>query len=612
MKSRNAFLKSLPIIVQFLGEKFGVKVRVQGSQAYTNGKIINIPALPEDDGEARILAEGFVDHECAHVAKTNWKDWQQITRKGQLHAMIGNIFEDVTIEKWQGARYPGCRRHLDRLVTTLVNNGTFPPPRAEDGAGQVLFAKLLYGQRYHVLGQKALAEYAEQADELARETFGAELMDKLDRMLDRVPHLTSTRAAGQLAEDVIQLFKDEKEKLENASEQNPMQGPESEDQDQEEPGDNQESDQGQDGNTSSQSGNDSSDDDDGDDQDGDDQGESGSGSDGSDEEDTDEDADSQDGDAGPSDGGQQETDSDQEPSGANTQQGGQDGGLSELLSGQSEIPDSDLGDIVGEQLEKKASSQHSCDQSPNLTMPAEIRQPFGTVLDWAFVRSHSSRLQARLAGLVQAKTLSRNQPREIGNRLDNRVLHRARQGDPRIFRGRTERKKVNTAVQILLDQSGSMAQGKRMWTATKASMAICQALERIPGAKPALAGFGDDLVVPIIRFGQSVRKAQVVPYADYGTTIGAACLWGAKELMAEPGVDRRILLVLTDGMTAPQDIRTLQWANDVLPKSGIELIGLGIQIEVSRAFPTSESVFDMAKLPETMFRLLEPRLVSAA
>ena len=48
---------ALPIVAAAYGRKFGVQVQVGGSQACTNGKLIQIPALT-DDPEAKLLAYG--------------------------------------------------------------------------------------------------------------------------------------------------------------------------------------------------------------------------------------------------------------------------------------------------------------------------------------------------------------------------------------------------------------------------------------------------------------------------------------------------------------------------------------------------------------------------
>ena len=41
---------------------FGVKVKIAGSVAYTNGKLINIPRLDLDDPVAARLAYGYLAH----------------------------------------------------------------------------------------------------------------------------------------------------------------------------------------------------------------------------------------------------------------------------------------------------------------------------------------------------------------------------------------------------------------------------------------------------------------------------------------------------------------------------------------------------------------------
>ena len=41
-------LNCLPLLASVLGDRYGVQVRIGGSGAYTDGKVIHIPALPLD------------------------------------------------------------------------------------------------------------------------------------------------------------------------------------------------------------------------------------------------------------------------------------------------------------------------------------------------------------------------------------------------------------------------------------------------------------------------------------------------------------------------------------------------------------------------------------
>ena len=55
MKNKN-LNNAFPIVAAALGNKFGVKVSVGGSDAYTTGKMINIPAYNLDDPSYKDVA----------------------------------------------------------------------------------------------------------------------------------------------------------------------------------------------------------------------------------------------------------------------------------------------------------------------------------------------------------------------------------------------------------------------------------------------------------------------------------------------------------------------------------------------------------------------------
>ena len=109
----NHKLKALPIMVANYAKLFGVKVKIAGSVAYTNGKLINIPRLDLDDPVAARLAYGYLAHESAHVRYTNFAF---ICAKGLnnnllMHSIL-NILEDCRIEKLISRRYIGVYENL--------------------------------------------------------------------------------------------------------------------------------------------------------------------------------------------------------------------------------------------------------------------------------------------------------------------------------------------------------------------------------------------------------------------------------------------------------------------------------------------------------------------
>ena len=109
----------LPLLASVLGNQYGVTVEIDGSEAYTDGKTIHLPALPLDsEPELITMIKGYVDHESAHIRETDF----EILRKANLTPFQHNLFnilEDWRVEERLSARYPGCRENFRYLIQKL-------------------------------------------------------------------------------------------------------------------------------------------------------------------------------------------------------------------------------------------------------------------------------------------------------------------------------------------------------------------------------------------------------------------------------------------------------------------------------------------------------------
>lgn len=112
----NPFESQLERLARTLTEQYGVDVVCQGDQAFTDGRTIVLPSLPEPlEGDLERMMVGYLDHETAHVAIS---DFQQVKRFNRKHAgfeAMLNVVEDALIEKLAMQRWPGVRANLDAL-----------------------------------------------------------------------------------------------------------------------------------------------------------------------------------------------------------------------------------------------------------------------------------------------------------------------------------------------------------------------------------------------------------------------------------------------------------------------------------------------------------------
>ncbi len=151
---------ALPIIVTNYARAFGVKVRMQGSSAYTNGSTITIPRLDLSDPITSRMAYGYLAHESAHVRYSDFQAAARIKRRFLLHTLV-NIIEDARIERLIGRQFVGVWENLE-LLRSSPRSG-YEEFRARAPALEplqqilalVLFYTGAYCQRFRVLRSSA-------------------------------------------------------------------------------------------------------------------------------------------------------------------------------------------------------------------------------------------------------------------------------------------------------------------------------------------------------------------------------------------------------------------------------------------------------------------------
>ncbi|CDH46733.1 hypothetical protein [Candidatus Contendibacter odensensis] len=203
---RNPLWGALPLMAQMLGRKLGVKVEIGGDEAYTDGQTIHLPGLPLAGKPLEILANGFIDHEAAHVRYTDFT----IPVPPGLAKLLTNLLEDIRIEQALGRDYPGSRHNLAALVDYLEQNPDESTPLITEPSvvAQVLDAlhQLL---RARVLRQGLLAAQAEALEARLDALLPEGTVIKLLALAFEVRHAASTTAVRDLALRIVEMLKEE-------------------------------------------------------------------------------------------------------------------------------------------------------------------------------------------------------------------------------------------------------------------------------------------------------------------------------------------------------------------------------------------------------------------
>jgi len=198
---------ALPIVAAAYGEKFGVKVLIQGQDAFTDGERIVIPTANPDDPHYQQIAWGYLAHEAAHIRHTNFDMVQKASSKPIRKALL-NIIEDVRIENELAKDYPGTRRSISKVIEYMVDTQQMSVPEQLEPASN-LQAWLLFRLRCHFLGQKALTPLYQAVDERVRQLFPAAAMSRLSAMLTAVPSLASTGEVLKLVDAIVAMLEEE-------------------------------------------------------------------------------------------------------------------------------------------------------------------------------------------------------------------------------------------------------------------------------------------------------------------------------------------------------------------------------------------------------------------
>lgn len=186
--SSHLFESQLEKLARTLTEQFGVQVTCQGDNAWTDGRQIVLPSLPDplDENLERMMV-GYLDHEMAHVAFSDFDVAEQFAKKYPGYEAMLNVVEDALIERRAMQRWPGVRANLDAMFAQV--------------RGRIiqLIAQRTPFDRFCTAIYLKLAHYRDMLG-LDQEAAGYE------DLLDRFPAVHDTSDAAELAEQVLERW----------------------------------------------------------------------------------------------------------------------------------------------------------------------------------------------------------------------------------------------------------------------------------------------------------------------------------------------------------------------------------------------------------------------
>ena len=543
---------ALPIVAAAYGEKFGVKVLIQGQDAFTDGERIVIPTANPDDPHYQQIAWGYLAHEAAHIRHTNFDMVQKASSKPIRKALL-NIIEDVRIENELAKDYPGTRRSISQVIEYMVDTQQMSVPEQLEPASN-LQAWLLFRLRCHFLGQKALTPLYQAVDERVRQLFPAAAMSRLSAMLTAVPSLGSTGEVLKLVDAIVAMLEDESRPPQDESDADSG------------------NDIGQDASNDSNNSSDSQ---------------------------TPETGLSATGDAA------ETIDSDNSDQADNLRQ------ALEASAAQFE-PDTfaQVAEVLSEQAEGHQgvtplslpqAEQAMLGDEAILTLSASESAQIRARLRGMVQSSQDNRNHAKRYGLrVATHRLAASQAGE------SRLFI---QRQPRIAPNAA----VHLLVDISGSMGKPIGEGNRKYfhVANEAALALAMALEGIPGVVPAVSyfpGIHQEVSIALLP-KQSVRhRAACFDQKPRGCTPMAQAMWFAANSLLAQKQKRKLMIVLTDG--DPDDWAATHDIVDRCRRSGFELLGIGIQTRsVEKFFPQSIVINDVKDLKRELFEVTQQLLI---
>ncbi|EGS64876.1 MULTISPECIES: VWA domain-containing protein [Vibrio] len=543
---------ALPIVAAAYGEKFGVKVLIQGQDAFTDGDRIVIPTANPDDPHYQQIAWGYLAHEAAHIRHTNFDMVQKASSKPIRKALL-NIIEDVRIENELAKDYPGIRRSISQVIEYMVDTQQMCVPEQLEPASN-LQAWLLFRLRCHFLGQKALTSLYQAVDERVRQLFPAAAMSRLSAMLTAVPSLASTGEVLKLVDAIVAMLEEESRPPQDESDADSG------------------NDIGQDASNDSNNSSDSQ---------------------------TPETGSSAMGDAA------ETGDSDNSDQADNLRQ------ALEASAAQFE-PDTfaQVAEVLSEQAEGHQgvtplslpqAEQAMLGDEAILTLSASESAQIRARLRGMVQSSQDNRNHAKRHGIrVATHRLAASQAGE------SRLFI---QRQPRIAPNAA----VHLLVDISGSMGKPIGEGNRKYfhVANEAALALAMALEGIPGVVPAVSyfpGIHQEVSIALLP-KQSVRhRAACFDQKPRGCTPMAQAMWFAASSLLAQKQKRKLMIVLTDG--DPDDWAATHDIVDRCRRSGFELLGIGIQTRsVEKFFPQSIVINDVKDLKRELFEVTQQLLV---
>ena len=566
-----------------LGRDANIQITVSGDVSYCkpDGSHINIARMPSTP-LGRMLMTGLVFHEVGH------KNYTKGDKPAGLLGDMMNVIEDIRVDRETIKARPGTCFNLEAVTTHYVNKGSLEPKNLP----HALLGKVMAFGFGQVLMQQAILPLETLCNEMMDDAFGQEFIEDVEAIIKDIPKLRNTTEATDMAQQLIDLL---------IQQQTPPVPPPQHQHQQDE----RDVDETQEQNGGQEKGDDS----------------------GDQERSHSDDTDSQQ-QADPDDGeGVAEENSSPQPDDEPQHQdeatmasaaGGNGGGnrpTPEEIAQMIKIKTGygDLSALIQAELNVMADSTPYDKRAdiPSLPFIGKLKAVHGK-LNEVEALAASSRMRAKMMGMLQA---IKRRPKSFGlsgRKLVTRRLPWLSTGDPRIFSKKVEAVEINTAVTVLLDLSGSM--GDSYEVANAAAFALHTTLFGLKGVAVCSLEFSGKDRQPevnlLVEFGRK-PLSENFNHRPFDSTPTHVAIWATRVMLLQRHEPRKIMLILTDG--CPDSGPDTKSATQRAMKDGIEIAAIGIMDDNVRHYWDNHKIIEsVQELPAAMFVIMEGLLTQKA
>ncbi|NIH77458.1 cobalamin biosynthesis protein CobT [Ochrobactrum sp. P20RRXII] len=692
--------KVVPLIV---GK--GIRVTQRGSQAFVQidpktrkPEFVNIPNVSDNASPDFIAAlNGFIDHECAHILFSDFDVYggslDRAAETGGLLPMLHNIVEDTMIERLMVEQFPGSAKNLSELrkryllnITAQALKTTSSPeeafrclavPMVRALAGNSEMRDFMDAGKHwdnpvvkyimDTLSKKSMQLIAKARDSKQTLAVAEELYKLLKPNEPKPPQESDEEGEGSGASSPAPKGAEGKkgkgEKGEADSEASAGGGSKDEDGEEESDGKGSSGGAPSDGEEEGEAEGDENDDADEDSSDA-------AEGDAEDEDESDGDGDSED----PSDGEKGATggspsksnffDADNSGERDTDNTGVGSGASSETMFDfdENSLDGVDFSETLANEIEKEAVEMMNAsdynvyttefDQIEPPKVPSDYREK-ESARDMSAMDEQTSQMTGRMSKDIERVMASRSYniriPGYRKGKLHTSSLHRVVQGDMRVFTQKQEKVSTETAVSLLIDNSGSMG-GAKMRLAMLSGYALSRTLDRLKIAHEVLGfttgGWGGHripqdvlqamyeeartsgiqydrdfpLAMPIYksfaeRLDTTVKER--IAFAmnkqkGLNGNIDGECVRIAANRLHQRMEKRKVMLVLSDGWPAGSSRSGphLKTTVEQVTKEGIDCVGIGIMDKsVSAYYPNHTVLNNIEDLPGQVMNELKKILL---